>query len=186
MTSSFGVSLVLIIERSFLCYNEVTQYYNHVIEAMSSDIRRSRWRQVTRAKTGQAIRQPTPYRSGSSKPRSACWPSRDPPPSRRARSRPPAASRRWRSTTTSVGDRKSTRLNSSHSQISYAVFCLKKKKQYNVTRNRERHQVIARYGTHSMPQTPPIIPISACIGHCSEVAYLTSSPRGLVLRFYPA
>src|SRR2546430_12731667 len=28
-----------------------------------------------------------------------------------------------------VEDRKSTRLNSSHSQISYAVFCLKKKKQ---------------------------------------------------------
>src|SRR2546427_7822592 len=30
-------------------------------------------------------------------------------------------------------DRKSTRLNSSHSQISYAVFCLKKKKkQYHI------------------------------------------------------
>src|SRR2546427_1320460 len=29
-------------------------------------------------------------------------------------------------------DRKSTRLNSSHSQISYAVFCLKKKKTYHV------------------------------------------------------
>src|SRR3990167_1620874 len=29
----------------------------------------------------------------------------------------------------SQGDRKSTRLNSSHSQISYAVFCLKKKKK---------------------------------------------------------
>src|SRR2546427_8173186 len=28
-------------------------------------------------------------------------------------------------------DRKSTRLNSSHSQISYAVFCLKKKKPWN-------------------------------------------------------
>src|SRR2546427_2231899 len=28
-----------------------------------------------------------------------------------------------------VRDRKSTRLNSSHSQISYAVFCLKKKKE---------------------------------------------------------
>src|SRR2546427_2853719 len=28
-------------------------------------------------------------------------------------------------------DRKSTRLNSSHSQISYAVFCLKKKKRQN-------------------------------------------------------
>src|SRR5256886_10087406 len=29
-------------------------------------------------------------------------------------------------------DRKSTRLNSSHSQISYAVFCLKKKKQRDI------------------------------------------------------
>src|SRR2546421_7478814 len=29
--------------------------------------------------------------------------------------------------TTGQGDRKSTRLNSSHDQISYAVFCLKKK-----------------------------------------------------------
>src|SRR2546430_4972964 len=29
-------------------------------------------------------------------------------------------------------DRKSTRLNSSHSQISYAVFCLKKKKKTRV------------------------------------------------------
>src|SRR5688572_30907601 len=29
-------------------------------------------------------------------------------------------------------DRKSTRLNSSHSQISYAVFCLKKKSMYDV------------------------------------------------------
>src|SRR2546422_2170737 len=28
-----------------------------------------------------------------------------------------------------LGDRKSTRLNSSHGYISYAVFCLKKKKQ---------------------------------------------------------
>src|SRR2546422_5259970 len=28
------------------------------------------------------------------------------------------------------GDRKSTRLNSSHGYISYAVFCLKKKKKY--------------------------------------------------------
>src|SRR2546429_4600529 len=30
------------------------------------------------------------------------------------------------------GDRKSTRLNSSHGYISYAVFCLKKKKKYMV------------------------------------------------------
>src|SRR2546430_12700897 len=31
-------------------------------------------------------------------------------------------------------DRKSTRLNSSHSQISYAVFCLKKKNKHSVIR----------------------------------------------------
>src|SRR2546430_3844428 len=33
-------------------------------------------------------------------------------------------------------DRKSTRLNSSHSQISYAVFCLKKKKNHTKTNGR--------------------------------------------------
>src|SRR3712207_8743399 len=32
------------------------------------------------------------------------------------------------------GDRKSTRLNSSHANISYAVFCLKKKKIYQQSR----------------------------------------------------
>src|SRR2546430_12615516 len=36
-------------------------------------------------------------------------------------------------------DRKSTRLNSSHSQISYAVFCLKKKKNIN------RHSLTSSY-----------------------------------------
>src|SRR2546430_4125681 len=34
-----------------------------------------------------------------------------------------------RSVLAAFADRKSTRLNSSHSQISYAVFCLKKKKR---------------------------------------------------------
>src|SRR2546427_5947310 len=34
-------------------------------------------------------------------------------------------------------DRKSTRLNSSHSQISYAVFCLKKKKKLAPSRTSE-------------------------------------------------
>src|SRR2546428_11820304 len=33
----------------------------------------------------------------------------------------------------SCSDRKSTRLNSSHDQISYAVFCLKKKKKYKLS-----------------------------------------------------
>src|SRR5688572_31407005 len=38
-------------------------------------------------------------------------------------------------TTVAEIDRKSTRLNSSHSQISYAVFCLKKKKKKRIPKN---------------------------------------------------
>src|SRR2546430_3572123 len=41
-------------------------------------------------------------------------------------------------------DRKSTRLNSSHSQISYAVFCLKKKKN------------TAKQSTTSVAKIPPL------------------------------
>src|SRR2546427_9132833 len=37
-------------------------------------------------------------------------------------------------------DRKSTRLNSSHSQISYAVFCLKKKKKKHRLGSSEMHK----------------------------------------------
>src|SRR2546429_3853723 len=36
-------------------------------------------------------------------------------------------------------DRKSTRLNSSHGYISYAVFCLKKKKKDNTTPHMQDH-----------------------------------------------
>src|SRR3712207_8338904 len=36
---------------------------------------------------------------------------------------------RWGNAGAPPGDRKSTRLNSSHANISYAVFCLKKKKK---------------------------------------------------------
>src|SRR5438309_5297675 len=39
-------------------------------------------------------------------------------------------------------DRKSTRLNSSHSSISYAVFCLKKKKIINGQREKQRKTVL--------------------------------------------
>src|SRR2546422_2308155 len=37
-------------------------------------------------------------------------------------------------------DRKSTRLNSSHGYISYAVFCLKKKKDTQLPRRRDVHR----------------------------------------------
>src|SRR2546429_5661297 len=49
------------------------------------------------------------------------------PPLRRARGRP-----------RSGRDRKSTRLNSSHGYISYAVFCLKKKKSHLTTQSTSR------------------------------------------------
>src|SRR5205085_5679859 len=42
------------------------------------------------------------------------------------------------------GDRKSTRLNSSHSQISYAVFCLKKKKKKKKKQKRIKNQIIKK------------------------------------------
>src|SRR2546427_9187720 len=42
-------------------------------------------------------------------------------------------------------DRKSTRLNSSHSQISYAVFCLKKKKKKIITYSEYSHDLINMY-----------------------------------------
>src|SRR2546427_3950381 len=53
-----------------------------------------------------------------------------PRPHRRVRRRDAGPRRRGRRDPSGrSGDRKSTRLNSSHSQISYAVFCLKKKKK---------------------------------------------------------
>src|SRR5690349_21998874 len=53
------------------------------------------------------------------------WPRARRPPRRRRASRP----RRTRVPRRTGRDRKSTRLNSSHVEISYAVFCLKKKKK---------------------------------------------------------
>src|SRR5688572_31791304 len=61
----------------------------------------------------------------------ACWARAQASASRKEVRAPPglpAASR----------DRKSTRLNSSHSQISYAVFCLKKKKKKKKTNKQKQ------------------------------------------------
>src|SRR5438552_10024514 len=49
-------------------------------------------------------------------------------PSVRSTCRFERATRLWSTSPTIATDRKSTRLNSSHQIISYAVFCLKKKK----------------------------------------------------------
>src|SRR5437667_7319199 len=47
----------------------------------------------------------------------------------------------------SASDRKSTRLNSSHITISYAVFCLKKKKKTENTYTRNTHRQNNQTGT---------------------------------------
>src|SRR5256884_6531131 len=44
-----------------------------------------------------------------------------------------------------VGDRKSTRLNSSHGYISYAVFCLKKKKKQTTCAYTSTHNILSYY-----------------------------------------
>src|SRR2546426_9352095 len=52
-------------------------------------------------------------------------------------------------------DRKSTRLNSSHLVISYAVFCLKKKKQYRthvITNNHYENDLVDNPGRRSHPR----------------------------------
>src|SRR5260221_10803644 len=46
-------------------------------------------------------------------------------------------------------DRKSTRLNSSHTVISYAVFCLKKKKKKNTNHQQEKTRI--NQGPHEGP-----------------------------------
>src|SRR2546430_10246775 len=53
-------------------------------------------------------------------------------------------------------DRKSTRLNSSHSQISYAVFCLKKKKVNHY--HRQRDVALTAKLTHRLILAAPLHP----------------------------
>src|SRR5438132_9793810 len=67
---------------------------------------------------------PTGRRSDQRGPRTTC---------RRGR-------RAGRRPTPHVADRKSTRLNSSHTVISYAVFCLKKKKKKKKKHNNKKTQ----------------------------------------------
>src|SRR5256885_4552362 len=51
-----------------------------------------------------------------------------------------------RARTAKMGDRKSTRLNSSHLVISYAVFCLKKKKGIHVGAHQAQNDAQADHG----------------------------------------
>src|SRR5438874_9232457 len=77
------------------------------------------------------------------------YPAAGPSPAERAEQRPVSALR----------DRKSTRLNSSHVEISYAVFCLKKKKEQTCTQlkpQRPRSTPVRRKTTATIRTTSVI------------------------------
>src|SRR5256885_2844570 len=77
-------------------------------------------------------------------------------------------------TTRKAGDRKSTRLNSSHLVISYAVFCLKKKKCYSSTFN-GRHPNLAAFFTTAVLTKVSLS--GRCATHASTYLYPARSPR---------
>src|SRR2546426_3516631 len=79
-----------------------------------------------------------------------------------------------------LGDRKSTRLNSSHLVISYAVFCLKKKKKTNSSINTKTTQKTLRRFSKNDP--PPCSPTqsnthftTSCATHFTPASYPTTT-----------
>src|SRR2546421_4215252 len=54
-------------------------------------------------------------------------------------------------------DRKSTRLNSSHDQISYAVFCLKKKKKVRQVQQ-DTNDICSQFSNHMLYDNYPLGP----------------------------
>src|SRR2546429_1257219 len=79
-----------------------------------------------------------------------------------------------------IADRKSTRLNSSHGYISYAVFCLKKKKMERRRSLAVRVRALARYPLHSTP-TINLGP-AADAPHHSHPDPCHTSPTSVILR----
>src|SRR3712207_6989739 len=74
-----------------------------------------------------------------------------------------------------IRDRKSTRLNSSHANISYAVFCLKKKILYSLT-------YLSSPNPHYLPSFLPFLlplPLSVLLSSCP-----CPSSLHLLLLFY--
>src|SRR2546429_4809674 len=76
------------------------------------------------------------------------------------------------------GDRKSTRLNSSHGYISYAVFCLKKKKRDHPHRDpRAIHAEDTGHGAPGTHHQPPFRAACAIVHHTA--AQLQPTPAVL-------
>src|SRR3712207_7498480 len=73
-------------------------------------------------------------------------------------------------------DRKSTRLNSSHANISYAVFCLKKKKNHRTRLVLNSETNIPHYFDHFTFTSNP---------HCSDATVTMPQPLHFVEPFHP-
>src|SRR5438034_3924493 len=71
-------------------------------------------------------------------------------------------------------DRKSTRLNSSHTVISYAVFCLKKKKKKNNTYNQNKTTTQKPFTSDASPRSRNTLVVKG-LGRCngSDEAYMS-------------
>src|SRR5262245_64120939 len=83
---------------------------------------------------------------------------------------------RWRHP---LGDRKSTRLNSSHLGISYAVFCLKKKRSGQECRKASQHE----HARGQSRRSPPVFQIDSChlrFGRKLVAARITSNEEECV------
>src|SRR5690554_6970112 len=70
-------------------------------------------------------------------------------------------------------DRKSTRLNSSHVRISYAVFCLKKKKQHKDTRSSSTNRTLVQTTVYTPTPTVPHQPSTSMPTH-SHTTHISS------------
>src|SRR2546421_3496552 len=82
-------------------------------------------------------------------------------------------------TQSSGGDRKSTRLNSSHDQISYAVFCLKKKNKFDATcRNArdKRHRMEIKTALTYNPLRPSTILLTVAVAAARLATVASKDP----------
>src|SRR2546421_1770132 len=81
------------------------------------------------------------------------------------------------------GDRKSTRLNSSHDQISYAVFCLKKKKEHvlPVLRRRNRRHPQLDFAPLRQPKFDLAILRFGALGNVEAGLKFEASNNGLAV-----
>src|SRR5947209_14583966 len=76
-------------------------------------------------------------------------------------------------------DRKSTRLNSSHANISYAVFCLKKKKRKETEVRQEQEEEIQQKSVHGRTIELPATEYKKRLRGERELSLELQSDRGI-------